>query len=173
MTSRKFGKRLYQMTNQHDHGVGRHSGIRGVLYEVFCDMLVSLNMDVMRWSYLLNDYVRKQAPHFQNRRDMTSLRGNLNKEFTRKTMTWKVFCKALMFLQVVRFKLIIEAEYSNGKIVRYVKPVSFGTVDPHLNTEEDEESDGDGTVEELFSSPFPQRPDVPASSNQDTTIAGE
>lgn len=63
-----------------------------------------------------------------NRRDRTTTRGNLNKEFGRDTMTWKVFCKALAFLQVRRFRLILVVERSNGMVTEHTTPMV--TLDP-------------------------------------------
>lgn len=154
MTSRKLGRKLSEMTSQKDVGVGRHSGIRNVLFVLFSDMLVHLKIDAMKWSHLMNNYIKKQAPHFQNRRDMTSIRGNLNKEFTRGNMTWKVFNKAMMFLGVVRFRITIDAQYENGRVSSHTCLVSFNSVEPYLNSDDptpDHENNDDTAPQTVFS----------------------
>lgn len=50
-----------------------------------------------------------------NRRDQTSARGNLHKEFSKQQMTWKVFVKALRFLQFVKADFIVVAHTRDGK----------------------------------------------------------
>lgn len=69
-----------------------------------------------RWSQLMDDYLsdsRNSIP--QNIRERSSARGNLQKELlNNKGMSWRVFCKALRFLGVVRFELTITTKFENS-----------------------------------------------------------
>ena len=122
------GKRkLRDLLDSPDRGVGRASGIPAVLSNLFRNMLGENGITPMKWRSLMDDYVQKEAKHYDNRRDRTSIRGNLNKEFGRSRMTWKVFCKAMMFLQVRRFKIYIVAEYDGGVVRQHEYLVSFDT----------------------------------------------
>ena len=70
----------------------------------------------MRFSALLADYVRdKRNKVPDNRRDQSSIMGNLTKELSRPDMTWKVFCKGVRFLQYTRFEICIKGYKSNGE----------------------------------------------------------
>lgn len=118
-----------------DRGVGKTSGIRGVLAKLFRTMLNDFNITQITYNRLLNDYVFVEAKHENNRRDRTSIRGNLNKEFSRPTMTWKVFNKAMMLLQVRRFRITIDVERENGTITSHQAFVDFRTHQDPLPSE--------------------------------------
>ncbi len=137
MASKKLNNKLHQMINFRRAGLDRHSGLNYVLWDLFCNIISALNMNVYTWNSLMVNYVKKQERHFQNRRDTASIRGNLNKEFTRGNMTWKVFCKGLMFLQVVKFKISIDLTFATGRTTHHEQVVTFNSVDPFLNSEED------------------------------------
>jgi hypothetical protein len=95
----------------------RGSGISGILYNFFLKIRRELNLedDEVRMHYLMDKYVRTQAPVFEKTRDISSVPGNLNKDFARRKMTWKAFCRTLSFFGVTGFTLKIHATYSNGK----------------------------------------------------------
>lgn len=128
------------------------SGITGVLTNAFRSILIDLGVNSYQYNALMEQYLqhevdalekkrrdrelrRKPDPnapplnHVElNRRDRTTTRGNLNKEFGRESMTWKVFCKALTFLQVTRFRLIVVVERKNGMVTEHSTPLV--TLDP-------------------------------------------
>jgi len=111
-----------------DRGVGHASGISGVLSGLFQKMLIEREIKPAKWDSLINDYAKAEVSHRDNRRDMASIRGNLNKEFLRPTMTWKVFCKAMMFLHVRRFKIVIVAEHEDGTVTEHSSIIEASTV---------------------------------------------
>lgn len=113
------------------------TGITGVLTRMFRTIQFDMGVNSYRWNSLMEEYLRleiagaerrrrekdsrntdpdkPQIDHVElNRRDRTSIRGNLNKEFNRGSMTWKVFCKTLMFLQIKKFQIVIIAEHRGG-----------------------------------------------------------
>lgn len=49
-----------------------------------------------------------------NIKERSSARGNIRKELLRGSMTWKVFCKGIRFLQVPRFTITICLHHRNG-----------------------------------------------------------
>jgi hypothetical protein len=106
--------KLRNLLSRGDRGIGHASGIRGVLSKLFHNLLIQTGMNGAKWNYLIGEYAKREVSHQDNRRDLASIRGNLNKEFTRPQMTWKVFCKAMMFLHYRRFKIIIIAEHEDG-----------------------------------------------------------
>lgn len=120
--------RLRDLQMRPDRGVGNTSGISGVLSQLFRQMVWDMNVSGSKWSEYLNQYAKGEAVHHQNKRDIASIRGNLNKEFSRINMTWKVFCKAMMFLRVRRFKIIILAEMETGEVKEYSSIVDSSLV---------------------------------------------
>lgn len=88
----------------------------GILSRLFITMLYNLGISVQRWGQLMADFVTDPRNGVSdNRRDQTSARGNLHKEFSKRQMTWKVFIKALRFLRFVRADFIVIAYDAEGK----------------------------------------------------------
>lgn len=133
-------ERLRDLLTSPDRGIGKTSGIAGVLSRLFRIMIQDLQITPTRWRVLMDDYVMMQMQHFSaaqnNQRDRTSIRGNMNKEFLRSRMTWKTFCKAMMFFQIRRFKIIIIAEHESGRITEHSAVVDYGTVNKKLVDEQ-------------------------------------
>lgn len=101
--------KMTQLLTAPDKGASKTQGINGVLSKLFRMIMIELNVGGMRWGTLMHEFVkdaRNGVP--DNRRDQTSIRGNLTKEFARPQMTWKVFMKAMRFLQVRNLKITLE-----------------------------------------------------------------
>jgi hypothetical protein len=112
-----------------DIGISKTSGANGVLSRLWRQILVDLNIREARFGELLQAYVldpRNAVPN--NKRDQISTRGNLNKEFGRPQMTWKVFCKALKFLNIAKIEFVINATHTNGKLTSHSTLVNLGRV---------------------------------------------
>lgn len=123
--------KIRDLLSRPDRGVGATSGITGVLAGLFRKMLLDLNINGMRWSHLMDEYVHveSQVHNKNNRRDRVSIRGNLNKEFIRGRMTWKVFCRGMMLLKIRRFGIVIIAEHESGKKSAHSTIVDMSTAD--------------------------------------------
>lgn len=129
--------------NFRDQGVGSSSGSAGILSRLFQTILHDLNINGPRWKYLLDKYVDREVSNFDNRRDRTSIRGNLNKELTRRRMSWKVFCKAMQFLDFVGFEIQIHAKHRSGQVTIHSTVVDWTTpLQPQFDLENPEEGDG-------------------------------
>ena len=118
---------LRDLLHNPDRGVGKSSSIPTVLSTLFKELVLSMGMEPELWYTYIKDYALREAIHRNNPRDIASIRGNLNKEFLRKTMTWKVFVKAMMFLKVKRFRIIVIAQFENNKIVEVSHLVDVNT----------------------------------------------
>jgi hypothetical protein len=130
--------RLSDILNRRDRGVGRRSGVVNVLSNLFINMLHDLGMTPAKWRHYMDDYVAgevQQAAN-NNRRDRTSIRGNLNKEFIRHRMTWKVFCKAMAFLKLRSFRIVIMAMHQDYKVTEHSFLVDYSTADNPIPEEE-------------------------------------
>lgn len=105
--------KMGQLLASPDKGVNRTTGVNGVLSRLFRIMLLDNGVNPMRWGVLMHSFindVRNGIPN--NKRDQTSIRGNITKEFARPQMTWKVFVKACRFLHIVHLKITIEATHA-------------------------------------------------------------
>jgi len=157
------------------------TGITGVLTNLFRIIQFDMGINGYRWNSLMEEYLRFEIAgaerrrrekdsrntdpnkppidHVElNRRDRTSIRGNLHKEFNRSSMTWKVFCKTLMFLQWKRFQIVIIAEHRNGMQSEHRGP----TVTLDYNQGLDELNEGDDDQHE------PSQPLGPLTSSSIT-----
>lgn len=141
--------KMQQILSAPDKGASKTPGINGVLSRLFRLLMIDMKIDAMRWGSLMNAYIkdaRNDIPN--NRRDQTSIRGNLTKEFARPQMTWKVFMKAMRFLQVSNVKITIEVTHSsrpNPTLTSVNIPLTpaaaVGTMDEELPEQKEEDED--------------------------------
>lgn len=106
----------------------RNKGVneaRNILARLFRQMLRDLRIDHTLWH-------RKMIQYLANPRNLVAgtsterayARGNLNKELRRKRMTWRTFSdKAIPFLNPLRVRFIIEADWPNGKTTRVMTTI--------------------------------------------------
>lgn len=141
--------KINQILGAPDKGVSRTHGLNGILSRLFRQLLMNLNVTPMYWGSLMNDFikdVRNGVPN--NKRDQTSIRGNLTKEFARTQMTWKVFCKGLRFLQITNIKITIEATHRERQYPTVVSvDVNLGGVGIKQLVEETAEPEIEGETE--------------------------
>jgi hypothetical protein len=118
---------LMRILNRSDKGASRAYGSGGVLSRLWAQMLKDLDVNIARW----NDYMHSFVTDPRNgiaptKKDQTSARGNLTKEFARPQMTWKVYMKALRFLQVIKVEIGIKCHYASGAVSTHATTVDFG-----------------------------------------------
>jgi hypothetical protein len=156
---------LRQALKPRSFGVGVPSGITGVLAKMFRNIVHELGVGPSQWDHFMDQYLNKELKILEdrrrerlirqggvetreqidtNRRDRTSLRGNLNKEFKRKIMTWKVFCKGMRFLQFEGFEFKIIGKRKNGTISTHSMYISFDDVTHEIEQPDDPEEGGEG-----------------------------
>lgn len=101
------------LLNDPDKRVGE---ARGVLSALFRQLLVLRDIDGWLWDRLMKSFLNDPRNGIQNNsRDRSSARGNLNKELKRDDMTWRVFLKALYFLDPVRVVFTVKVTFKDGK----------------------------------------------------------
>ena len=108
-----LANKMDKILTSRNKDVDKTSGANGVLSRLFRQILLDLDITGSKFGNLLQDYIldsRHGVPN--NRKDQTSMRGNLTKEFSRPQMTWKVFCKALRFLQITKIEFVIKAHHA-------------------------------------------------------------
>lgn len=115
MRNRKRGSNLYRMLERDTGSQTATPGPNGVLSRLWRNILIERNVNGNMLNILLEKYVTNPRNHIRpNRKDQISARGNLMKEISRPQMTWKVFCKAMKFLNIAKMEVIIIATDLRG-----------------------------------------------------------
>jgi hypothetical protein len=99
------------------------------LYKLYNDVQMAVGMDVHMFNRLFNRYaLGTRIP--LNMKDISSARGNLNKELKKSTMSWKVFMKGLSFLSAEEVEFGIHVILYNGKLKsHYLKVLIENDID--------------------------------------------
>lgn len=99
--------------------------VDSILASLFMKIIKDLHLDsTMRFNQLMERFLSDPRNGYpQNIKERSSARGNLRKELMRNVQTWKVFCKGLRFINVNRFKIIVELHHANGEITSHGKQV--------------------------------------------------
>jgi hypothetical protein len=77
-----------------------------MLTRLFIEMLKSMNVDTIMYENRIDQYI-VNAGLPKNIKELSSVRGNIKKELSKPSMSWKVFLKSMVFLGVKEFKLSI------------------------------------------------------------------
>lgn len=108
-----YGYDDQDMLNSDDKRVAE---ARGVLSKLWRQLLMVLDIDGWKWDRLMRIYLTDPRNGIQNNsRDRSSARGNLNKELKRDDMTWRVFLKALNFLDPIRVVFTVRITFKDGR----------------------------------------------------------
>lgn len=104
-------------------------GTDGILANLFKNILNELRITAgrgSRWEDLMRTFLgdRRNGVR-QNDRDRSSARGNLAKELLKDKMSWKVFCKGMRFIGLIRFELTIVAHHSSGLVTTHTTKVDM------------------------------------------------
>lgn len=95
-------------------------GVHGSLAKLWRRMLGDLKINGFRFSVLMDKYLRDPRNHVPNNKsDRTSNRGNFNKEFSFPQMSWKVFCKGMRFLLILRLEITVKAFHQDGSVTTH------------------------------------------------------
>lgn len=90
---------------------------RGVLSAIWRQFLVLRSVDGFRWDQLMRNYLNDPRNGIRNNsRDRSSARGNINKELLKRDdITWRVFLKALNFLDPLKIVFSVRVTFKDGK----------------------------------------------------------
>ncbi len=146
---------------------------RGHLSKMWRTLLVARDIDGWKWDRLMRIYLTDPRNGIQNNsRDRSSARGNLNKELKRDDMTWRVFEKALKFLDPIRIVFTVRVTFKDGKTVEVSsmprdrgKMPEFEQSAPEVDEILDNSGDGDLVPEHSMATEH--RPDFRNRPSQD------
>lgn len=118
-------------TSKQKRTVGNSAAV--ILGQFFNQILNDNNVKPKDLDFFMTRYVQDPVNGFpQDRRSISSARGNLRKELLNKYMSWRVFCKGLRFIKIKRFTLTIRAEYSKGEIKEHSVSVDLNLPDEEI-----------------------------------------
>lgn len=94
------------------------SGTSGViLASLFRIIMHEIGINNEKFNYLMLRYLDDPRNHIpRNIRERSTVRGNLKKQLLKNTMTWKVFCKGMVFLNVKELDLNLVLEHSDYSV---------------------------------------------------------
>ena len=95
-----------------------------ILASFFRTILFDIGIETGKFNILLEKYIKRA--HLPNSTaGSSSTRNNLKKELLKPTMSWKVFIKGLVFLNIKKFELTIVLHHSNHHRTTHTKVVSL------------------------------------------------
>lgn len=106
----------------------RFGGVDSVLSALFRKIIYQTGIGTARFNQLMEQFLsdkRNLIP--QNIKERSSARGNLRKELLKSTMTWKVFCKGLSFLNITKFEISIRLHHANGVVTEHSEVVNLNS----------------------------------------------
>jgi hypothetical protein len=119
MADRKRVRPVQQMLDDPNKGITKtHTyGAWGLLSKLWRIFLKENHVSGYRFWMLMDRYLNDPKNRTKkNNSEHSDNRGNLNKEFSNPTMSWKVFCKALRFAQIIEFRVTLETRHRDGHI---------------------------------------------------------
>lgn len=96
-----------------------------VLSWLFRSLLEAAQVSPIRWSTNMERYLKDPRNRIsRSSKDASTARGNLMKELTRNSFTWKIFEKGIRFLGPKSVKLVLEVSWANGTETRHEIPIT-------------------------------------------------
>lgn len=111
-----------------DKGVSQTSGPNGILARLFRTILFDENITPFKYMDLMDSFTKETKSGVPiNRVDLTSWRGNITKELSNDRISWKVFCKGLRFLRIIRLEFSLRAIWHDGHISKHSTSVDLSS----------------------------------------------
>lgn len=142
-----------------DKGISQTSGTNGILARLLRTIMFDEEITPFKYLELMDTFTKESKSGVpKNRVDLTSWRGNITKELSNDRISWKVFCKGLRFLRILRVEFTVKAYWHDGHVSKhstYVELESKESLKALLQTDEEEEND------------LPKQAELPLDSNPD------
>lgn len=118
------------------------SHVKFILHNLFWKILGDNNINHEQFSGAIDRFISKNLSNLSsiNIRKLSSIRGNLKKEFFKKNMTWRVFVKGLLLMNVRKFRITVDVYQPSGKVTSHGISVNLNTMDQESIVEEISES---------------------------------
>lgn len=135
MSRRK--NRVEDILKEKDKRSDQTYGIGGILSSLYRRILADWNVGTVEWGRFMHRYLTDpmNIRHNKPGADQASTRANIAKELLDDRMTWKVFCKGLVFLRFSRMRFSVELTRGNKTLVHSIA-VDFGLRDNSTESED-------------------------------------
>lgn len=128
MPIKKFTPGIPLNEKQITQGFRISGGIDGILKRLFnmicLDSTNNEGVSPVQWNKLMIDYI-KNIGDSNTSMDRSSIRGNMNKELHRPSMTWNVLCKGLQFLKFEACTVSVYGDLHDGREFNAYTSISF------------------------------------------------
>lgn len=82
-----------------------------------------------RWNSLVISYLQDPKNAIpQDKQSISAARGNLKKEIVKPNMSWKVWVKAMRFLQITKIEFYFKFHLQNNKIIEHNATMNIGDI---------------------------------------------
>jgi hypothetical protein len=116
---------IADITNSPNKLADKPVGPQGLLSRAFRNAMRELNITADVWAAYMMDYIADPSNGYpKNPKDRMTARGNLNKEFADRKMTWKTYLKAMKFLKLNG--LVLNIQLDDGTTVARLKSGKSG-----------------------------------------------
>ncbi len=108
--------------------VSKKQNIAGtILHELLQVIFKDLQINQYRFHYFLESYLQDPVNAIpQNRKDITSARGNIVKEINQTSITWLMFTRALKIIRANRFTITITIHHNDSESTSHSVGVDLG-----------------------------------------------
>lgn len=104
--SKDRNKNARHLINMPDKGLNQTSGPLSILAAGVRGFMMLYNMNLFTWNRLMIDFQNDIRNNFPTTpKEITSMRGNLQKEISKERISLKVFLKAMRLFQVRRLEI--------------------------------------------------------------------
>lgn len=110
-----------------DKRANETDGPGGLLATLFRNVLATLEITPARWSKRMQEHFDEAAKlNYSTRKDLSGVRANINSALLGDHMTWRSFCKGMVFLRLSKMRVTIEFSRGSGKVHSTSIEVDFG-----------------------------------------------
>ena len=136
-----MNKNLSRILDSADKRAGETNNL---LARLLRQIMADLAITPIEWNKLINRYYHSRYSRARkNARDIASDKNNFNRAIAKEQVSWRNLFKAICIFGPKSIKLTIEFEWSNGKGTTHSVKTTNPMADLVVNTEENEEGDGD------------------------------
>lgn len=117
MSDRKKVRPVQQMLDDPNKGITKTFGSWGALSKLWRVILHDNHVNGYRFSVFMDHYLKDPKNHPKKYEgEHVDNRGNLHKEFSNPSMSWKVFIKCMKFMRFSEIRITVEARHPDGHI---------------------------------------------------------
>lgn len=132
---------LRAVLNDRNKLINQTKGIGGILAQLLRTIFKEQNITDTVFNTVCDEYINSARFGLSSKVAQYLNRGNIRRQVSQDTLTWKVFVRALKIMQVSRFVISIELHYHSGKPASFHE-VGVDTGSPGIKADESDFSKG-------------------------------